>query len=73
MYYWRVTAVNACGSQVSSISAFRTAATSCTTYASTDVPKTISDVQRSYEHPEPCPKPTVLTDVNVTIGSLIHT
>ncbi len=72
VYYWRVAAVNGCGSKVSSIHAFRTEAPSCRTYASTDAPKTISDLTTIYSNLT-VPDAFNVTDVNVTIGSIVHT
>ncbi|MBN1137822.1 MAG: proprotein convertase P-domain-containing protein, partial [Anaerolineae bacterium] len=41
VYYWRVRADNLCGVTDSAVSAFRTAAVTCGTYTSLDIPKTI--------------------------------
>ncbi len=73
VYYWRVNANNACGTGSASVTwAFRTAATSCLTYASTDVPKTISD-NTTINSNVTVPATFSVTDVNVTIGSIVHT
>ncbi|MFZ2488390.1 MAG: proprotein convertase P-domain-containing protein [Anaerolineae bacterium] len=72
VYYWRVQAVNSCGGTWSAVFAFRTGVNPCTTYTSTDVPKAIPDagtVQSSLTVPDSF----TLTDVNVTIGSIVHT
>ncbi len=43
LYYWRARAVNPCGNgNYSAVFTFTTTSNTCTTYASTDVPKTIS-------------------------------
>ncbi len=73
VYYWRVTANNACGAGSASATwAFRTAATGCTTYTSTDVPKAISNLT-TITGTLPVAAAFALTDVNVTIGSIVHT
>ncbi len=72
VHYWRVYAENGCGSRASSIRAFRTAAAGCVTYASSDVPKTISDLTTIYSNIT-VPDVFSVTDVNVTIGSIVHT
>ncbi len=72
VYYWRVSANNPCGAGASSATwAFRTAATSCRTYTSTDVPKTISDGATIYSNLVVADSFSV-TDVNVRIGSITH-
>ncbi len=76
MYYWRVTAVNGCGSKVSTTWAFRTAATGCVTHTSTDVPKTVPPSGTSGTTTSNVTVPSgggTITDVNVTIGQLTHT
>ena len=72
LYYWRVTAVNACGGVSSATWAFRTVAPSCLTYTSTDVPKIISNRTTIYSNLLVADSFSV-TDVNVTIGSIVHT
>jgi subtilisin-like proprotein convertase family protein len=72
VHYWRVRAVNACGSLWSTIWALRSAASACTTYASADVPKAIPDLG-TVESTLSVPASYNLTDVNVTIGSIAHT
>jgi subtilisin-like proprotein convertase family protein len=72
LYYWRVGAVNACGTQDSATWAFRTGSVGCTTYASSDVPKTISDGATVYSNLTVADSFS-LTDVNLTIGSIVHT
>jgi len=72
VYYWRVRAVNACGDAWSAIWAFRTAGLTCTTYTSTDVPKAIPDLG-TVESTLNVPDTYSLTDVNVTIGQILHT
>ncbi len=72
VYYWRVSANNVCGAgAVSATWAFRTGATRCVTTASTDVPKTINS-NSGILSTLTSPSTYAVTDVNVTIGSLIH-
>ncbi|MCF6262912.1 MAG: S8 family serine peptidase [Xanthomonadales bacterium] len=42
-YYWRVTAINPCGLQLSSVFLFTTVSQVCAIYTSTDIPKNIAD------------------------------
>jgi subtilisin-like proprotein convertase family protein len=70
--YWRVSAENACGVVVSEVSAFRTLASNCLTYVSTDVPKPINDNAWATSVIE-VPDGFVVTDVDVIIDSLTHT
>jgi subtilisin-like proprotein convertase family protein len=72
VHYWRVQAVNACGSTVSVVGAFRTAASTCVTYVSTDVPKTISDNSWATSIIN-VPDTLTVTDVDVILGSIVHT
>ncbi len=72
VHYWRVRAVNACGSTLSAVGAFRTAASSCVTYVSTDVPKPISDLSWTTSVIN-VPDGFSITDVDVIIGSIVHT
>ncbi len=73
VYYWRVTANNACGAGSYSMTwAFRTLASTCRTYTSTDVPKTISNLTTIYSDLTVADSFNV-TDVNVTIGQITHT
>ena len=72
VHYWRVRAVNICGGVWSTIWAFRSAASACTTYTSSDVPKAIPDLG-TVESTLSVPDSYSLTDVNVTIGSIVHT
>jgi hypothetical protein len=72
VHYWRVSAVNACGSVVSVVGAFRTAASSCVTYVSTDVPKTISDLSWATSVVN-VPDVFNVTDVDVILDSIVHT
>ncbi|MES2431490.1 MAG: zinc-dependent metalloprotease family protein [Bacteroidota bacterium] len=63
IYYWRVRSFNPCGiSLPSNVSVFRTGITSCTTYTSTDVPKTISQSGT----------PTVNSILNIANGTIIN-
>ncbi|MFZ2360765.1 MAG: proprotein convertase P-domain-containing protein, partial [Anaerolineae bacterium] len=76
VYYWRVRAVNACGDAWSAIWAFRTAASTCTTYTSTDVPKAVPPSGTAGTTTSVVTVPSgggTITDVNVTIGQLTHT
>lgn len=72
VYYWRVRGNNACGGGTySNVWAFRTATSGCTTYTSTDVPKTIPNpgtVNSSLTIGDA----TLIQDVNVTIGRIDH-
>ncbi len=74
VYYWRVTANNTCGAgSYSATWAFQTMAPpACITYTSTDVPKTISNKATVYSNLH-VNDPFSVTDVNVTIGSIVHT
>lgn len=72
MYYWRVRAANACGAPWSAVAAFRTAATGCITYTSSDVPKNIQDLTW-VESTLNIPDAYAITDVNVTLGRINHT
>ncbi len=73
VHYWRVRAANACGGVWSTIWAFRSAAPACTTYTSSDVPKAIPDLGTVESNLSVLNSYSSLTDVNVTIGSIIHT
>ncbi len=76
VHYWRVYAVNACGNRVSTLFAFRTAAVSCTTYVSTDVPKAVPPSGTLGTTTSVVNVPSgggTITDVNITIGQLTHT
>lgn len=74
-YYWRVTAANVCGNEVSAVYSFTTANQMCTIYTSTDVPVVIA--------PTPAPGDVTSTldvadtgaiiDVNVVDLSGLHT
>lgn len=70
--YWRVTAENACGEVLSQVSAFRTLASSCLTYVSTDVPKAIND-NSTVNSVLVVPDFYAVTDVDVIINSITHT
>ncbi len=72
VHYWRVRAVNACGSTVSVVGAFRTAASSCVTYVSTDVPKPISDYTWTTSNLS-VPDSFDVIDVDVILDSIAHT
>ena len=73
VHYWRVRAANACGGVWSAIWALRTAAPTCTTYTSSDVPKAIPDLGTVESTLSVLNSYSSLTDVNVTIGSIVHT
>ena len=76
VYYWQVTAANACGARVSAVFAFRTSATGCSTYASTDVPQAVPPSGTFGTTTSVVTVPSgggAITDVNVTIGELTHT
>ncbi len=72
VHYWRVRAVNACGDAVSVVGAFRTAASSCVTYVSTDVPKPISDYTWTTSVIN-VPDVFDVIDVDVILNSIVHT
>ena len=72
VHYWRVWAVNACGSTLSDIAAFRTLAASCITYVSTDVPKSINDLAWATSVIN-VPDSFAVTDVDVILDSIVHT
>ena len=72
VHYWRVYAVNACGSTLSTVGAFRTAFSPCITYVSTDVPKTISDYGTVLSILN-VPDAFQVTDVDVILDSVTHT
>ena len=72
VHYWRVRAVNACGSTVSVVGAFRTLAISCATYASTDVPKAINDYTWATSNLS-IPDAVNIIDVDVLLDSIAHT
>ena len=66
-YYWRVKTTNGCGTGLPSASSiFRTASNQCTTFTSTDVPKTIpTDGQITSTLVIPAASGVIITDVNV--------
>jgi subtilisin-like proprotein convertase family protein len=72
VHYWRVTAVNPCGNTVSVVGAFRTAASTCITYVSTDVPKPINNLSWATSVIN-VPDAFELTDVDVILDSIVHT
>ncbi len=66
-YYWRVKTTNGCGTGAPSASSiFKTASNQCTTFTSTDVPKTIpTDGQITSSLVIPAASGVTITDVNV--------
>ncbi|MBN1660382.1 MAG: proprotein convertase P-domain-containing protein [Anaerolineae bacterium] len=72
IHYWRVRSVNACGGTTSIVGAFRTAASTCVTYVSTDVPKAISDYTWTSSIIA-VPDTFEVLDVDVILNSIIHT
>ncbi|MBN1659804.1 MAG: proprotein convertase P-domain-containing protein, partial [Anaerolineae bacterium] len=72
VYYWRVRGSNACGSSdYSATWAFRTVASSCLTYTSTNIPKAISNGQWA-ESTLTVGDSFTATDVDLTIGHIDH-
>lgn len=61
-YYWKVSSINVCGSVASSINNFTTSAVSCSTPASSDVPKVISASGA----------PNVTSTINIASGGVIN-
>jgi len=72
VYYWRVRGNNACGGGAySTVWAFRTVTSGCTTYNSTDVPKTIPD-HGTVSSTLSVGDAIQIQDVNVTLGQISH-
>ncbi|MCF8238495.1 MAG: proprotein convertase P-domain-containing protein [Saprospiraceae bacterium] len=73
IYYWRVTAQNACGvGMASAIHVFRTRFSGCLQYTPAGLPITIPTTTLNFNSTVNVPDPGVVTDVNVFVD-LTHT